>query len=170
MSDLYVLWDVIGRSTVKAWMRQTNRFLQMIPSHEKSTAPMHLRSLEFVAVSHLKVKPSISGEPSLMPISVGCHLACNSLYVLCRWHHRGASCIQGSSLLFPRQDSADGRNINISGVFLRTVISSCALPPRSRIERCYGICTITECPCNDCCSPLMEDVVVNLKITTSAWT
>jgi hypothetical protein len=71
MSDLYVLWDVIGRSTLKTCTRQTNRFLQMIPSREKSTAPMHPRSLEFVAVSRHKVKPSTSSEHSLMPYQYG---------------------------------------------------------------------------------------------------
>jgi hypothetical protein len=70
MSDLYVLWDVIGRSTLKFCTRQTNRYLQTIPLRGKSIALMHPRSLGFVAVSHLKVKPSTSDERSLIPLSV----------------------------------------------------------------------------------------------------
>jgi hypothetical protein len=42
----------------------------MIPSNEKSIAPMRLLLPGFVAVSHLEVKLPVSGEYSLKPVSV----------------------------------------------------------------------------------------------------
>jgi hypothetical protein len=57
-----VLWDVIGRSMLKSYMCHANGSSQMIPSNEKSIAPMRLLLPGFVAVSHLEVKLPVSGE------------------------------------------------------------------------------------------------------------
>ena len=50
-----MLWDVIGRSMLKSCIRHANVSSQMTPSSGKSTVPMRLLLLGFVAASHLEV-------------------------------------------------------------------------------------------------------------------
>jgi hypothetical protein len=135
----------------------------MIPSSEKSTAPTHLLSLGFVAVSRPEVNLSVLVEHSLKLFSVW-----GVIWLIIAFIFFAAGVIVGivafKVSIYSFLPVVILTGDFVLGVYRRTERGEFTLPPCSWIQWRLSICTDTECPCHDRCSALVEPIVITLKI------